>query len=421
MAAPSCFVTTFRRNLENELPADTEQCPPRSIALGLDHDDFLAVQAGKPLIVLTKERDYFDVRGSEQAYARLKHLWELLGAGDKIDLFTGPTTHGYSIENREAMYRFFNRATGLDFGDREPEIRIESDEDLYATETGQVAELHSRPIYSYTKARSEKLAAARGAPRGEALRAGVLELLNLPRRSGPPYYRILRALTERGYPRNGTAVFAVESEPGVVVVATMLTESSHYARPPLGSGEAIVYVSHQSSDDDLAHEPLVKELASSGLPFVAVDVRGIGESRPQTCNLDSYLSPYGCDYFYAAHALMFDDPVVGQRVHDVLSVLDLLESRGYDRIHLAGRGAGSLVAGLAGLIDPRVKAVTLKHYLTSYREVAESPRYNWPLSLLLRDVLRRFDLPDVYEQLKADKPLALSHPWGPNEFEFEAE
>jgi len=28
MAAPGCFVTTFRRNLENELPADSEQCPP---------------------------------------------------------------------------------------------------------------------------------------------------------------------------------------------------------------------------------------------------------------------------------------------------------------------------------------------------------------------------------------------------------
>ena len=32
MAAPSCFVSTFRRNLENELPADTEQCPPRALA-----------------------------------------------------------------------------------------------------------------------------------------------------------------------------------------------------------------------------------------------------------------------------------------------------------------------------------------------------------------------------------------------------
>ena len=27
----SCFVTTFRRNMENELPADTEQCPPRAL------------------------------------------------------------------------------------------------------------------------------------------------------------------------------------------------------------------------------------------------------------------------------------------------------------------------------------------------------------------------------------------------------
>ncbi|MGE0609339.1 MAG: alpha/beta hydrolase family protein, partial [Pirellulales bacterium] len=64
MAAPGCFVTTFRRNLENELPADTEQCPPRALALGLDHSDFLAAMAPKPVIILAKERDYFDARGA---------------------------------------------------------------------------------------------------------------------------------------------------------------------------------------------------------------------------------------------------------------------------------------------------------------------------------------------------------------------
>lgn len=421
MAAPSCFVTTFRHNLENELPADTEQCPPRSISLGLDHDDYLAVQAGKPLVILTKERDYFDIRGGEQAYGRLKHLWELLDAGDKIELFTGPTTHGYTIENREAMYRTFNRATGLDYSDREPEIHIERDEDLYATETGQVAEMHSRPVYSYTKSRSEDLAAVRGKPRGDELRRRVLDVLNLPDRQGPPYYRILRTLSGRGYPSQGAAVYAVESEPGILVLVTMLSESNHYSRPPLGHGTATVYVAHQSSDDDLQREQLVKDLASSAAAFFAIDVRGIGETRPQTCNLDSYQSPYGCDYFYAVHGMMFDYPVVGQRVHDVLSVLDLLASRGYERIHLAGRGAGSIVAALAGVVDPRVTSVTLEHYLTSYREVAESPRYNWPLSLLLRDVLSQFDLPDVYEQLKTEKQLTLSAPWGPNDFRFETE
>ncbi len=45
MSAPSCFVTSFRRNLENELPADTEQCPPLALALKLDHEDFLAARA----------------------------------------------------------------------------------------------------------------------------------------------------------------------------------------------------------------------------------------------------------------------------------------------------------------------------------------------------------------------------------------
>ena len=61
MAAPSCFVTTFRRNLENELPADTEQCPPMALALNLDHSDFLAAMAPKPVAILAKERDFFEI------------------------------------------------------------------------------------------------------------------------------------------------------------------------------------------------------------------------------------------------------------------------------------------------------------------------------------------------------------------------
>src|SRR5688572_23438605 len=67
MAAPSCFVTELRRNMENELGADMEQIPPRALALGLDHEDFLAALAPKPVIVLAKEKDYFDARGNEAA------------------------------------------------------------------------------------------------------------------------------------------------------------------------------------------------------------------------------------------------------------------------------------------------------------------------------------------------------------------
>src|SRR6185312_193068 len=113
MAAPSCFVTTFLRNLENELPADTEQCPPRALALGLDHSDFIAAMAPKPVELLTQEKDFFDTRGTQEAYTRLQQLYRLLGAEENIGLFRGPTYHGYSPENREAMYRWFNHVTKI--------------------------------------------------------------------------------------------------------------------------------------------------------------------------------------------------------------------------------------------------------------------------------------------------------------------
>ena len=180
MAAPGCFVTTFRRNLENELPADTEQCPPRVLAEGLDHSDFLAAMAPKPVIILAKERDYFDVRGATEAYLRLKRIYSLLGAPDNVQLQIGPTEHGYSVENREAMYRFFNRAVGLPAIESEPEPIIEKDETLACTPHGQVAELKSRTVFSFTSEKSRELAAKRKPLNGDKLKAAIVDVLQLP-------------------------------------------------------------------------------------------------------------------------------------------------------------------------------------------------------------------------------------------------
>jgi len=52
MAAPGCFVTTFLHNLENELPADCEQCPPGVLGAGLEMADFLIAGAPRPLLLL---------------------------------------------------------------------------------------------------------------------------------------------------------------------------------------------------------------------------------------------------------------------------------------------------------------------------------------------------------------------------------
>lgn len=413
MAAPSCFVTTFLRNLENELPADTEQCPPRALALGLDHADFLAAMAPKPVIVMAQEKDYFDARGAEEAYRRLRKLYALLGAEENVALHVGGDYHGYSQGNREAMYGFFNRATGVSDATTEPDLTIEKDETLWCTPRGQVAPMKPQTVYSFTHQAAERLAENRGQVTGEKLLSAVRETLKLPPRTAAPEYRILRPLPSRGYPRSHATTYALQTEPEVEAIVYRLAKQALYSRPPQGQGGAVLYVSHHSADAELREEPLIQEVlkAAPDVEFYACDLRGIGESRPNTCGNDTFLQAYGCDYFYAIHSLMLDRPYVGQRVHDLLCVLDWLAQYRHAPVHLVAKGWGAIHATFAALLSPHVGQVTMKHALTSYHDVARTERYAWPLSSFLPNVLAKFDLPDCYRALEAKK-IRQVDPWG---------
>jgi len=418
MAAPSCFVTTFLRNCENELPADTEQCPPKALALALDHSDFIAALAPKPVVLLTKEGDFFDIRGSEKACQDLRRLYGLLGAEENVSLFTEPGYHGYSQKSREAMHQWFNRATRISDARAEPNLIIEKDETLWCAPKGQVCELGSKPFYVFTAEKARDLAAQR--PKEftlPELRRQVRTLLRLPatEESSAPEYRILRNWRSRGYPKPRWETYVVETEPGIQAVVYRLGNEQMLSRPHARSRRAILYVAHQSSDAELREEPLIRELvqAEPDADLYTVDVRGIGESRPNTCDENSFLDLYGSDYFYAIHSIMLDRPYVGQRTHDVLRVLDWLRSAGHEEVHLVGKGWGAVPATFAAVLSDRVVRVTLKNALTSYQEIAESQDYAWPLSTLVPDVLRAFDLPDCYRALQA-RNLRQIDPWGPD-------
>lgn len=402
MAAPGCFITTFRRNLENELPADTEQCPPRAISLGLNHEDFIAALAPKPVILLAKERDYFDIRGSEEAFQRLQHLYRLLGAEDRISLSVGPTEHGYSQEHREAMYRWFNRCTGLGEVAKEPDLVIEKDETLWCSPGGQVTGPDSRTIYSFTEESSKALRKQRPVLSAGDLAGALRKALRLPERHGIPEYRILRPAGNRGYPLPQSTTYAVETEPGVFALVYRLSREARLSRPPRTAQPAVLYIAHHSADAELREEPLIRELLASepDAIFYACDVRGIGESLPNTCGPGGPFSPYGGDYFYATHGLMLDYPMAGQRTHDVLSVIDWLAGFDHPTVHLAGKGWGAVPAALAATVSASVGRVTLKNAPRSWSEIAESEDYNWPLALLPDGVLRHFDLPDCYRLLE---------------------
>jgi len=426
MAAPACFVTTFRRNMENELPADTEQCPPRALALGLDHCDFLAAMAPKPVVILAKERDFFDVRGAEQAYERLKRLYRWLGAEENIALFVGPSEHGYSIENREAMYSWFRHASGkqllpkdlqasfqgvLSAGVplqcvREPALTIESDKDLWCTPSGQVAAMKgTTTVFMATRDKSKQLAAERKQLSSEELETKIKKVLKLPPVPvAVPEYRIWQHHRATGYPTKLATGYAIETEPGIEAIVYRLTTERQRSRPIPKSKIAFLYLPDFSSDEELRMEPFLRDWCKDeSVDAYTCDVRGCGESQPDTCGENSFRKPYGSEYFYAIHGLMLDKPLLGLKTWDTLRVLQWLQSVGYQSVHLAGTGRGTLIATFAGLLSEIVQQVTLKRSLDSYSEMAEEEYYESSLANILPSVLFHFDLPDCYRALTRKK------------------
>ena len=103
-----------------------------------------------------------------------------------------------------------------------------------------------------------------------------------------PEFRILRPLPDRKYPLRHALPYMVETDPGVHAIVYRLTQEPLLSRPPRDTNKAILYVSHESADDELRDEPLVRDLikAEPEAAFYACDVRGVGDSEPQTTSLN---------------------------------------------------------------------------------------------------------------------------------------
>jgi hypothetical protein len=287
---------------------------------------------------------------------------------------------------------------------------LEKDQDLQCVESGQVASLGSRTVFDFTSDKALDFKKQRSELAAKTIRQKLADYLALPAKRVAPYYRILRPRGSRGYPHPHVTTYVIESEPGAQAVVYRLGQEQHYSRPKSEVKDAVLYVSHHSADAELQADEWVRRQVPSDLSqkaFYACDVRGVGESKPDTCGENSFLQPYGNDYFYAIHGIMLNRPYVGQKTLDVLQVLKWLEQAGHERIHVVAKGWGTLPAAFAVLYNETVTSITLKDGLESFHSIATSKEYNWPLSGFVPGMLKELDLPDCYTLLKAEKDFRM--------------
>ena len=408
MAAPSCFVTTFLANLENEIPADCEQYPPGVIGAGLEMADFLIARAPEPVLLLGQNYCFFDRRGLREAYDDVRRFYDVIGAPEaNSDLFIGPNPHGFSHHNQEAMVDFFVQHAGqpLTVKIRNPEYLEETVANV--TPKGNTVDAGATPIYELIATRADELQAKRKKMSVADLKKRLPKLLHLPTRKEIPHYRALRSARIAG---QTCSRYAVETEGDIRSILYKRLEIPAPAPTLDVEKEIHLYLPHTSSEVDLTEDRLAVSLAKKH-PLYALDVRGLGESLPDEGG-GNFFAAYGMDYMFHGHGLLFGESYLGRRVHDLLSTLDLLVAEGAKKIHLYGRGQGALIALYASLLHDAISSLALKNAPLSYHAWTQVPLVAWPAANFPCNVLADFDIPDMIRA--RGRKINLIQPWGPD-------
>lgn len=403
MAAPSCHITTLLGDLENELPRDAEQYPRGILAAGLELADLMIIRAPRPAIILGQRFDFFERRGFFEAYEDVRYFYKVLGADDKIEAFIGPTTHGYSVHNQEAMVDFFCRQTGKKA--HEVEVAPLAEDKIRVCPDGNVLLAGSVSISDLVQERARELAAKRPPLDEAAIRKKLEELLQMPERCGVPHFRIPRPCVYQIDGQQETwARYVVETEePGIRAIVHKNVQASGCYYTLDVENEVCLYLPDVASDWDLTGNAYFRQLAASR-EIYSIDPRGMGESRPEDgLNNDAkeFFAVYGMDYMMHGYGSMLQESYLGRRVFDVLRVIDLLVDEGAEKIALHGRGQGAIIAAFATLLEKRIREVFLVDSPISFQEWIEDPLARWPAASHPQGILQFFDFPDVVKALGA--------------------
>ena len=402
MAAPSCYVTSWKRNIENELGADVEQIPPGIAAAGCEMGDFILAQAPRPILLLGQKQDFFDPRGLEETFDQCRRVYALLGAEENLRCFIGPDTHGYTYPNRRSMYDFFGEFSRMPATASEPPECVAASE-LLCTPEGQTARMPEfRTVHDLTVAMATELAAARPKLNGAELRRLIAEKLGLQSSIPEPYCRKLRC-SPREVNTPAMAFFsrfALETEPGILTILKVWDRRMHFHFPETGG--MTLYVPHLDSASEL-------ENTIPDGTVVGVDVRGMGESLPLTCDRDeaNVFMPYGREYHYDSLSLLFGTSLLSERVRDLMCAIVFVKAQGVADIRLVGRGMGAVIAALAALFVDEVKGVKLLDAPESWTAMVNDRVTLWPQSAMPRGILQYADLPDIYAALRERMPLEI--------------
>jgi hypothetical protein len=338
----------------------------------------------------------------------VRRAYVALGAPEGIGLSEADEIHATTLENREAVYRFFQQTLERPGDPEEEAVTLIDPEELRITETGQVAtSLGGRTVFD--------LVAAELAPGLAALEEGRAR-----GRSAEIADRIESARDLAGYepPAPTPAVFTGRYRREGYRVERYFLETPDYPIPfllfvPDGPGPhpGIVYLAAEGKQARIGR---LEELAREGFVVLAPDVVGVGELGPGDYQGHSYEFRVGRGSYAIWYLALFAGrSLVAMRAGDVVRSVAFLRSRGDvdDRSLTVLGERGLATVGLhAAAFEESIRRTVLVEPLLSYEALATSRYYDPGLiQEAVAGALPLYDLPDLVAALGA-RPVLMVDP-----------
>lgn len=401
-AAPSCYLTSFKRLLETIGPQDAEQNIFGQIDAGLDHADYIMLHAPKPTLILAATRDFFDIQGTWDSFRQAKRLYTRLGLPERVALVETSTSHGYPTSHREPMARWMRRwLLNIDEDVTEPELTPAKTETLLCTPKGQtlllpkaqsVVDLNVK-VNERLKANRQKIWSAKNRQQalGEVRRVtGIRSLSEI---------RPRKLTTVNTIQRKGYRIVKLVFKGGPVPIPAIRFE------PEKPNGDCVIYLNGQGKHKDAAIGGPIEKLVKEGKQVLAIDVRGIGELG------GGNQGRWGGDWKHIFTAYLLGKSFVAMQVEDIYAVAkSCLSDEKNSQVHLIANGnVGPSAIHAAALEAQLFASVTVSHSIPSWSYLVKHPDTLGQLITTVHGALRVYDLPDLIDSLPHGK-LAMNNP-----------
>ncbi len=395
-AAPSCYLTSFRKLLERQGAQDGEQNIFGQIAFGMEHGDYVIMRAPKPTLMCVATRDMFDIAGSWDSFREAKRIYGRLGFANHVDIVEADEPHGFSTHLRVGAVRWMRRwLLRIEDDITEPDTPIRKDDEIQCSPKGQVMLMPGeRSVFDLNAEVEKTLAVSRRelwakTPKNDMLAkvrqiVGVRPLDKLPQLT----HRVAGSIERQGY---RIEKLVLEPEPGIVLPALAFV-------PPKPDSEAYLYLHGQGKQTDAAPGGPIEQLVTQGHLVLAVDLRGLGETTEKSNRwYRGAFGPLAGDFY---HAYLLGRSLVGMWAEDALVCARFLagyEAKGGQRkVHLVGVGMAGVPALHAAALEPGMFAsVTLRQTLTSWSSIVGNPEAKDQLITAVHGALKVYDLPDL--------------------------